>query len=218
MKTHHLSMRLLKHVLLWLVTLMFLMSCGATRRASNTGDANSTVTTSTSSLPTKKGRLIETGVASWYGPNFNGRLTANGETFDMNGINFGLSVCYDLRFPELYRMYQESAVDVILAPSAFTLKTGEVHWQLLLQARAVENLCFVVASNQTGEHDNKRKTYGHSMFVGPWGAVLGAMGSEEGYINHSLNIEQINKIGINNNLPVIFPITNPVIFTKAKIE
>jgi len=116
------------------------------------------------------------------------------ETFDMNGINFGLSVCYDLRFPELYRMYQESAVDVILAPSAFTLKTGEVHWQLLLQARAVENLCFVVASNQTGEHDNKRKTYGHSMFVGPWGDVLGAMGSEEGYINHNLNIEQIDKI------------------------
>lgn len=80
-------MRSLKHVLLYVVTLMFLISCGATRRASNTGDASSPVTTSTSSLPTKKGQLIETGVASWYGPNFNGRLTANGETFDMNGIS-----------------------------------------------------------------------------------------------------------------------------------
>ncbi|GAA4362963.1 carbon-nitrogen hydrolase family protein [Kangiella marina] len=116
------------------------------------------------------------------------------KTFEYNGITFGLSVCYDLRFPELYREYQKLGVDVILAPSAFTLKTGEVHWQLLLQARAVENLAFVAASNQTGEHDNKRKTYGHSMFVGPWGDVLGAMGSDVGFINRQLNIAQIESI------------------------
>lgn len=116
------------------------------------------------------------------------------KTFDYRGIKFGLSVCYDLRFPELYRKYQALSVDVILAPSAFTKKTGEVHWQLLLQARAVENLCFVAASNQTGLHDNKRKTYGHSMFVGPWGEVLGALGDEEGYINQNLEIKQIDTI------------------------
>lgn len=115
-------------------------------------------------------------------------------TFDYKGVKFGLSVCYDLRFPELYRQYQEAGVDIILAPSAFTLKTGEVHWQLLLQARAVENLCFVAASNQTGLHDNKRHTYGHSMFVGPWGDVLGELNDKEGYINQSLEIEQIEKI------------------------
>ncbi|RDX38247.1 carbon-nitrogen hydrolase family protein [Kangiella sp. HD9-110m-PIT-SAG07] len=116
------------------------------------------------------------------------------KAFDFKGIKFGLSVCYDLRFPELYREYQKDNVDVILAPSAFTLKTGEVHWQLLLQARAVENLCFVAASNQTGEHDNKRKTYGHSMFIGPWGDALNSMGQQVGYVNQQLNIEQIEKI------------------------
>ncbi|GAA0200652.1 carbon-nitrogen hydrolase family protein [Kangiella japonica] len=115
-------------------------------------------------------------------------------SFDYRGIKFGLSVCYDLRFPELYRKYQAESVNVILAPSAFTLKTGEVHWQLLLQARAVENLCFMVAANQTGVHDNKRKTFGHSMFVGPWADVLGALGDEEGYINQTLEIGQIDTI------------------------
>ncbi|WP_223669411.1 carbon-nitrogen hydrolase family protein [Kangiella shandongensis] len=116
------------------------------------------------------------------------------ETFDYKGIKFGLSVCYDLRFPELYRLYQEQNVDVILAPSAFTLQTGKVHWELLLQARAVENLCFVAAANQTGLHDNKRKTYGHSMFVGPWGDVLATMDDEVGYLNYELNVGQITAI------------------------
>ena len=116
------------------------------------------------------------------------------KTFEYRDVKFGLSVCYDLRFPELYRKYQAESVDVILAPSAFTLKTGEVHWQLLLQARAVENLCFMAASNQTGLHDNQRRTYGHSMFIGPWADVLGTLGDEEGYINQVLNVETIENI------------------------
>ena len=116
------------------------------------------------------------------------------KTFEYKDIKFGMSVCYDLRFPELYRQYQTEGVDIVLAPSAFTLKTGEVHWQLLLQARAVENLCFVAASNQTGLHDNKRKTYGHSMFVGPWGDVLTALDDAVGYVNYSIDTAQIDNI------------------------
>ncbi|AOE50512.1 carbon-nitrogen hydrolase family protein [Kangiella sediminilitoris] len=116
------------------------------------------------------------------------------KTFEFKDIKFGLSVCYDLRFPEVYRLYQKQNVEVILAPSAFTLQTGKVHWNLLLQARAVENLCFVVAPNQTGLHDNKRKTYGHSLFVGPWGDVLAEMDNQVGYINHEIDTQQINAI------------------------
>ncbi len=81
----------------------------------------------------------------------------------------GLSVCYDLRFPELYRRL---AADVLLVPSAFTYPTGQAHWELLLRARAVENLAYVVAPAQGGEHENGRRTWGHSMVVDPWGEVL----------------------------------------------
>ena len=81
----------------------------------------------------------------------------------------GLSVCYDLRFPELYR---QLAADLLLAPSAFTHTTGQAHWELLLRARAVENLAYVAAAAQGGTHDNGRRTWGHSMLVDPWGQVL----------------------------------------------
>jgi predicted amidohydrolase len=82
---------------------------------------------------------------------------------------FGMSVCYDLRFPELYRAL---AADVLLVPSAFTYVTGQAHWELLLRARAVENLAFVIAPAQGGTHENGRRTWGHSMVVDPWGTVL----------------------------------------------
>jgi predicted amidohydrolase len=81
----------------------------------------------------------------------------------------GQSVCYDLRFPELYRSLQ---ADVLLVPSAFTHVTGQAHWELLLRARAVENLAYVIAPAQGGEHENGRRTWGHSMIVDPWGLVL----------------------------------------------
>jgi len=81
----------------------------------------------------------------------------------------GMSVCYDLRFPELYRAL---AADVLLVPSAFTYVTGQAHWELLLRARAVENLAYVVAPAQGGVHENGRQTWGHSMLVDPWGEVL----------------------------------------------
>jgi deaminated glutathione amidase len=95
-------------------------------------------------------------------------------TFDLTASDghvwrVGLSVCYDLRFPELYRALR---ADVLLVPSAFTYVTGQAHWELLLRARAVENLAWVVAPAQGGIHENGRRTWGHSMVVDPWGIVL----------------------------------------------
>ena len=84
----------------------------------------------------------------------------------------GMSICYDLRFPELYRGYAQSGVDMLLVPSAFTHTTGQAHWEVLLRARAIENQAFVVAAAQGGLHDNGRRTWGHSMLVDPWGAVV----------------------------------------------
>ena len=95
---------------------------------------------------------------------------------DGHAWRVGLSVCYDLRFPELYRAL---AADLLLVPSAFTFVTGQAHWELLLRARAVENLAFVCAPAQGGRHDNGRRTWGHSMIVDPWGEVL-AVRAQEG--------------------------------------
>ena len=94
--------------------------------------------------------------------------------------NIGLSVCYDLRFAELYRGYSARGVDLLLVPSAFTYTTGSAHWELLLRARAVENLSYVVAPAQGGQHENGRRTWGHSMLVGPWGEVLAVRPQGEG--------------------------------------
>ena len=89
----------------------------------------------------------------------------------------GLSVCYDLRFPELYRIYATQGAHILLAPSAFTYTTGQAHWELLLRARAVENQCWVLAAAQGGQHINGRQTWGHSMVVDPWGNVLAEQGA-----------------------------------------
>lgn len=89
----------------------------------------------------------------------------------------GLSVCYDLRFPELYR---QLAADVLLVPSAFTFVTGEAHWELLLRARAVENLAYVLAPAQGGRHENGRRTWGHSLVIDPWGELLAVQAEGEG--------------------------------------
>ena len=87
-------------------------------------------------------------------------------------MRVGLSVCYDLRFPELYRALMQPPCDLLVVPSAFTYTTGRAHWELLLRARAVENQCYVVAAAQGGTHENGRRTWGHSMVVDPWGEVL----------------------------------------------
>lgn len=84
----------------------------------------------------------------------------------------GLSICYDLRFPELYRQLASSGADLLLVPSAFTHTTGQAHWEVLLRARAIENLAYVLAAAQGGLHENQRRTWGHSMVVDPWGHIL----------------------------------------------
>ena len=91
---------------------------------------------------------------------------------DGHSWRVGLSVCYDLRFPELYRAYAAQGADLLLVPSAFTHVTGQAHWELLLRARAVENFSGVIAAAQGGVHENGRRTWGHSMLVDPWGQVL----------------------------------------------
>jgi predicted amidohydrolase len=88
---------------------------------------------------------------------------------DGHVYSIGMSVCYDLRFPELYRALK---ADVLLVPSAFTYTTGQAHWEVLLRARAIENLAYVVAAAQGGTHENARRTWGHSMLVDPWGQIL----------------------------------------------
>jgi nitrilase len=95
-------------------------------------------------------------------------------------LRVGLSVCYDLRFPEMYR--RMGAVDLHVVPAAFTATTGAAHWHALLRARAIENLCYVLASAQGGHHDNGRNTYGHSMFVSPWGEVGGCLPQGPGVV------------------------------------
>lgn len=103
----------------------------------------------------------------------------------------GLSVCYDLRFAELYRGYARAGVDLLLVPSAFTHTTGQAHWEVLLRARAIENLAFVAAAAQGGLHDNARRTWGQSLLIDPWGTVLGELAQGEGVVSADLSLAQL---------------------------
>ncbi|WP_341326425.1 carbon-nitrogen hydrolase family protein [Methylotuvimicrobium sp. KM2] len=108
----------------------------------------------------------------------------------------GLSVCYDLRFPELYRNLVAKGAEILLVPSAFTAQTGAAHWEVLLRARAIENLCYVIAPNQGGFHINGRKTFGHSMIVDPWGAVLGCHKNGGGFVCADIEHERLEKVRV----------------------
>jgi deaminated glutathione amidase len=107
---------------------------------------------------------------------------------DGHAWRIGMSVCYDLRFPELYRRYAKDGVDLLLVPSAFTHTTGQAHWEVLLRARAIENQAFVVAAAQGGLHDNGRRTWGHTMLVDPWGTVLAQQPEGAGVVIQELSI------------------------------
>ena len=100
-----------------------------------------------------------------------------------------LSICYDLRFPELFRCFAAESPQFIVVPAAFTVATGKAHWQKLLQARAVENLCYVIAAAQVGTHENGRQTFGHSMIISPWGETLAEASGEVGVISAALDLE-----------------------------
>ena len=114
--------------------------------------------------------------------------------FVADGVRVGLSVCYDLRFPELYRALMRPPCDLLSVPSAFTHTTGAVHWEVLLRARAIENQCYVVAAAQGGTHENSRRTFGHSLIAGPWGEVVACLDDGEGIVVAELSRERIESV------------------------
>jgi predicted amidohydrolase len=106
----------------------------------------------------------------------------------------GLTICYDLRFPELYRRLARDGAELLLVPSAFTAPTGAAHWEVLLRARAIENQCYVLAANQTGRSPHGFADYGNSMIVDPWGTVLARAGDEEGVIVAEIDRARLRQV------------------------
>lgn len=106
----------------------------------------------------------------------------------------GLAICYDLRFPELFRTMLDEGMELLALPSAFTAITGKAHWETLVRARAIENLCYVFAAGQGGYHLNGRATYGHSMIVDPWGQVMNELATGSGLVCADMNLEHLHNI------------------------
>lgn len=106
----------------------------------------------------------------------------------------GLSICYDLRFPEYFRLLSQQSVQILCVPAAFTHTTGLAHWEALLRARAIENLCYVIAPAQTGRHDNGRKTYGHSMAFDPWGKRIALLEHGNGVVLAHIDLNYLNEV------------------------
>ena len=126
-----------------------------------------------------------------------GRTLQAGQTpvaFDAAGLRIGLSVCYDLRFPELYRALMRPPCDLIVVPSAFTYTTGQAHWELLLRARAIENQCYVLAPAQGGQHENGRRTWGHSVLIDPWGEVLDGRDQGPGLVSGLIDPQRLAQV------------------------
>ena len=124
-------------------------------------------------------------------------------TYDYDDYQIGCSICYDLRFPELYRALRKKNSEIMMVPSAFIETTGKEHWEILCRARAVETQSYVIAPNQTGDYtvnDAKRYTWGHSMIIGPWGRVLATLEEDEGFVSARLDLERLAKI--RRQLPV----------------
>jgi len=124
----------------------------------------------------------------------------------------GLTICYDLRFPELFQRLSEAGAEVIAVPAAFTVPTGQAHWQVLMRARAIESALFIVAAAQAGQHEDGRATYGHSLVVGPWGDVQVEMGDEPGMafaeIDHDRIAEVRSRIPVLHHRRSIPPVVN----------
>ena len=112
---------------------------------------------------------------------------------DLPWGRLGLTICYDLRFPALYRALAEAGATMLTIPSAFTQQTGEAHWHVLIRARAIENGCFVFAAAQAGKHENGRETFGHSLIVDPWGRILAEGGGEPGVVMAEIDLAEVSK-------------------------
>ncbi|CAG9174506.1 carbon-nitrogen hydrolase family protein [Cupriavidus pinatubonensis] len=123
-------------------------------------------------------------------------------SFDAPCGRVAMSVCYDLRFPELYRgLAGGDGASLILMPAAFTYTTGQAHWEILLRARAIENQCYVLAAAQGGKHENGRRTWGHSMLVDPWGEVLAMLPEGEGVVSGVIDPARLAEV--RQNLPAL---------------
>jgi nitrilase len=146
----------------------------------------------------QKIHLFDVQVADNTGSYLESRYTRPGNKLVVQDTPFGklgLAVCYDLRFAGMFdAMSQLGPLDVLALPAAFTYKTGQAHWHALLSARAIENQCYVVAADQTGEHANKRQTYGHSCIMSPWGENLCEISDQPGLIQTRLDLSLLAKI------------------------
>ena len=120
----------------------------------------------------------------------------------INEVKIGLTICYDLRFPNLYRKLAKKGAKIILIPSAFTIPTGKAHWETLVRARAIENSIFVIATNMCGSHHSDRKTYGHSILFDPWGNTKNKAFSGSKILNTSIDLNQISRVRL--KIPSIY--------------
>ncbi len=115
-------------------------------------------------------------------------------TTDINGVRLGLTICFDVRFPELYRALALAGAKIIAVPAAFTAFTGKDHWEVLLRARAIENQCYIIAPAQWGEHPVGRMCYGRSMIINPWGTVIAQASDGEGVVVANLDMADLERI------------------------
>lgn len=133
-----------------------------------------------------------------------GRVYTAGNTpkmMKLGEFNVGIAICFDLRFPELFRSYSFQGANVLSISAAFTVPTGKAHWHTLLRARAIENQCYVIAPAQWGKHNDKLSTFGHSLIIDPWGEILADAGEGEKIITAELNMERIK--GVRERLNVL---------------
>ena len=112
----------------------------------------------------------------------------------INNIKLGMTICYDLRFPSLYRRLAKKNCSIVLVPAAFTRPTGKDHWEILNRSRAIENNIFIVATGMCGNHHMKRKTYGYSLLVDPWGKIVNSTKNKPAILNSTINISEVKKI------------------------
>lgn len=144
---------------------------------------------------------VDLGSESWHESQSISAGTAP-QSFDVNhDWKVGLSICYDLRFPELYRLYSQQGCNIFSIPAAFTVPTGKVHWDILLKARAIENQAYVLAAGQVGSHTDGRKTFGHSKIISPWGETLAELKQGEGIISAKLDLDELNSL--KKRMPVL---------------
>ncbi len=113
---------------------------------------------------------------------------------DLPAGRLGMTVCYDVRFPDLFRQLAVSGAKIIAVPAAFTRITGEAHWHILLRSRAIETGCYIIAPAQGGKHQDGRETYGHSLIIDPWGEILAEAGTEPGVIAATLDLSKVDEV------------------------